>query len=919
MGFRERGKDGVVNGGLPCGDAAPSETVTPTRSPLTTSSGSSRRTLTFPSTKATGESDSPQSDEDVKKHTDSFRPPALELLLQSELDAPEDESSPGASRWAPANRPPSSERAARSSGRPRSDEDLSAKTASARDVWEAPSFEKEASAEEVSAKDASAQEVSTKDVSITDVSAEEVSAKDVSMEDVSAKDASAEEVSANVPATTKASEKDIDPEAASPAEVSAKSLSEADSAETSVEAEALSPEVVPEKDASEKVASENAVEADAASPEVVSANAVATSDVSTNEAATNEAATNEAATNEAATNEAVSADVLSASDLEGALSERAPTDVGSNAIKHPDRPSDRPTVPRGLSNLVADESSANLLERVASESASDGAAELDRRRASRPSVPPKESLVARALEPRGREPAPKSLSMPVRPLPWAFEPKPAPRTEPSRDEERSDRDALGRANEEAVDAARAEEPPKSSNPLHVSPAQAVGPSPFSVDAARASTQAAPPSRTRLRRTLVPLLASNLALAAVVALIVGVGRSPVAAAEPRQPRVAVPEWSPLAGVVGVPTQAPPSGGCSASGASRMLAQRAQIGPGLDVSVLETGFAVGLASAQMEAVGLRVEGSGLRVAETVRVKTPSAVSHVTVEQGHDDENDGLDLRIDSDEARTVVGGDGPPFRIVARGGAIVALLDDVRGGRVRPLWPLPGAAKPVASALAAVTAKSNPYVPPGLSRPAPPARPFGPALAPETVRVAGRDDGGAVIALRRLSTMWLGVADASLTPAGPLVSVVRKGAMIGTPAVAAWGAGGVVAWAEKPVGDREWNVVVASFAPDDEGETVVGPVRVIARGMSPTIAALPDGDLLLAYADGPSGAHRVLARRLSSELETRGEAITVSPESVNAGQPVAAVRADGRALVAFFAADRGRLPSVHATALACDPGL
>jgi hypothetical protein len=35
------------------------------------------------------------------------------------------------------------------------------------------------------------------------------------------------------------------------------------------------------------------------------------------------------------------------------------------------------------------------------------------------------------------------------------------------------------------------------------------------------------------------------------------------------------------------------------------------------------------------------------------------------------------------------------------------------------------------------------------------------------------------------------------------------------------------------------------------------------------------------------------------------------------PVAAVRADGRALVAFFASARGKA-SVLATPLACDPG-
>jgi hypothetical protein len=58
-----------------------------------------------------------------------------------------------------------------------------------------------------------------------------------------------------------------------------------------------------------------------------------------------------------------------------------------------------------------------------------------------------------------------------------------------------------------------------------------------------------------------------------------------------------------------------------------------------------------------------------------------------------------------------------------------------------------------------------------------------------------------------------------------------------------------------------------------------------------------------------------------LTPRAEPLVVSPESVNAGQPVAAVRSDGGALVAFFAAEKGGSATapVLATPLACDPGL
>jgi hypothetical protein len=329
-----------------------------------------------------------------------------------------------------------------------------------------------------------------------------------------------------------------------------------------------------------------------------------------------------------------------------------------------------------------------------------------------------------------------------------------------------------------------------------------------------------------------------------------------------------------------------------GASRLVASRAQIAAGLDVAALDSGFAVGLASTPREATGLRLGGVGMRVLETLRVKAPASVAHVAVDQGRDDDADAMDIRYDQGDVRTVAGfRTSDPFRLIHRQGAISAVLDESTGhSTVKPLW----------------------VVPP--SRPLAPAKPVA-----DVLRAAARDDGGAVVALRRASTLWVGVVDATIAPAGPLVSIPRKTSSLGAPALATWGGGGAVAWAEKPLGEHDWVVVVASFSPDGEGESALVDVRVIGKGMSPTLAELPDGDLLLAHSDGPAGAHRVVASRLGRDLEPRGRPVVVSPEAVNAGQPSLAVRADGRALIAFFAAARGRSPSVHATALACDPGL
>jgi hypothetical protein len=115
------------------------------------------------------------------------------------------------------------------------------------------------------------------------------------------------------------------------------------------------------------------------------------------------------------------------------------------------------------------------------------------------------------------------------------------------------------------------------------------------------------------------------------------------------------------------------------------------------------------------------------------------------------------------------------------------------------------------------------------------------------------------------------------------------------------------------------MVATFGGIDAGVRAEPTLRSMGAGMSPSIAMLPDGDLLLAYAVGASGSHRVVIRRLGRELEPRGEEIFVSPDEVNAGQPSAAVAADGKGLVAFFGAAHGRPASVLATPLACHPGL
>ena len=441
---------------------------------------------------------------------------------------------------------------------------------------------------------------------------------------------------------------------------------------------------------------------------------------------------------------------------------------------------------------------------------------------------------------------------------------------------------------------------------------------------------------------------------------------------RAPREAAPEHTPLVLRASQALEARvPAGACAMAGASRVLARRAHLAPGLDVSVLDGGFGVGFATGVDEALGLRLDGTPLRVVDRMRVHAPSGVRHVAVDarQGDDadatdvsvDADDVIDVRVDADDARTVVpdGGEMPAFRVTAVGGWV-----QVTGGGLamgRALWPVPGGgagagagAGAKGSAVAGARAKAkgdaiaasmmaararagvraqtrtgDPLVQLGSASAATPTATATatatPPATPLDVRAATREEGGAVIALRRPTALWLGLVDARFAAQGPLVALTRPGAVIGMPSVAPWGSGGVVAWAERPAGDHEWRVMVASFGREtasanaNASASANATLRVVGAGMSPSIAMLPDGDLLMAYAVGVPGLHRVVVRRLGHDLLPRGEPILVSPDDLNAGQPATAVGRDGRAVVAFFGAERGRPASVLATPLACAVGL
>lgn len=360
--------------------------------------------------------------------------------------------------------------------------------------------------------------------------------------------------------------------------------------------------------------------------------------------------------------------------------------------------------------------------------------------------------------------------------------------------------------------------------------------------------------------------ATLAGAVLFAVATTLMDGPAVASPARVPRLAWPERTAMGEPPPPPALAPPRRGCVATAPRRLVAARASIPPGLDVLASGTGFAVALAPRTDEAMAVRLEGSILRAAESVRVRAARPVRHAAARDAEP-----LEVVADTDEARTVAAFDGAALAVAGDGASVVARS----GGAPRPLWR---------------AARSSARV--------------------SAVRAAARDEGGAVVAVKRGAKIELGIVDASLAPLGPLATVVESAGTLGTPSVAAHLGGAVVAWAERAPGAHALVVHVASA-----GHGAVES-RAIGEGMSPAVAVLPDGDVLVAYADGPPSAHRVVVRRLARDLSPASDLVVLSPEGINAGQPALDVHASGRALVAWFAVERGREASVQAAPLACD---
>jgi hypothetical protein len=109
--------------------------------------------------------------------------------------------------------------------------------------------------------------------------------------------------------------------------------------------------------------------------------------------------------------------------------------------------------------------------------------------------------------------------------------------------------------------------------------------------------------------------------------------------------------------------------------------------------------------------------------------------------------------------------------------------------------------------------------------------------------------------------------------------------------------------------------AGEAPGDPVAFTLPPDGAGSQAMSPGVTGLPGGRFLLVWTEGPEGKHQVRAQTLKDSGDPIGDAMTVSADGVNAGQPQAASTADGRGVVAFLAAASGKAFDMIAVPVAC----
>jgi hypothetical protein len=193
--------------------------------------------------------------------------------------------------------------------------------------------------------------------------------------------------------------------------------------------------------------------------------------------------------------------------------------------------------------------------------------------------------------------------------------------------------------------------------------------------------------------------------------------------------------------------------------------------------------------------------------------------------------------------------------------------------------------------------------------------------EALRAVPLGDGakGIAFAFRRGNAIHFGAAkgDGTLEPDGELSKVPGLGGQVGSPSIAVTGDTIVVAWADRAGPSEDFKIRFARAkigGAAESAQTFVVPEGGLGgQAMSPSLAPLSGGRVLLAWVEGPVASHQIRAGVLGSDGTMSGSPISISPTGVNAGQPAVAI-ASGRGAVAYIVA-KGNALEVHATPISC----
>jgi len=194
--------------------------------------------------------------------------------------------------------------------------------------------------------------------------------------------------------------------------------------------------------------------------------------------------------------------------------------------------------------------------------------------------------------------------------------------------------------------------------------------------------------------------------------------------------------------------------------------------------------------------------------------------------------------------------------------------------------------------------------------------------EALRTAALDDGGAAIAFRQGSSIYIGAISPEKVPRGSLSRIAGLGSQIGSPTIAASSNIVIVAWADRASTSDPWMLRLVRWQPgDDPGgpRTFAIPSGGLGeQAMSPAIVGVAGGRFLLSWTEGPAASHQVRAQTLTASGEALGAPLTISGEGINAGQGQAALLPDGQGVVAYLASPAGSSAEVVATPVQC-PGV